>query len=351
MALPVKETIHIRQIIMTTTLQQIADHVGVSKQAVSYAINNKPGQVSKATRQRILDAAQRMNYQPNWRARSFARRRSQVIGLVYGRPADYVERSQMASALVEQLAKLDHELMLIPAMGPVDQWAHKLRDGRVDGALITHPMPLGLDDFVAEHRLPAVFMNLRSELDVPQVYFNDAGGAQQAMEHLLELGHQHISYYCYPKRDGEHYSNADRETGYRTAMRAAGLSEHEEVVIDEFDAFANDLASRPADQRPTALLIYNDHDSMHLMQQLWYRDIQVPRDLSVVSFNNDKSTQAMIPPMTCVATPAEQLARKAVDLLMDQIENPQITDHEPVIFEEQLVVRQSTAPFVPSHHV
>ncbi|MFP3326334.1 hypothetical protein R0K05_25105, partial [Planococcus sp. SIMBA_160] len=70
-----------------------------------------------ATIQRVREAAKELGYRPNWRARSLANRRSNCIGLVYGRPANYVEGSRLISALIERLTDIDHNLMLIPALG------------------------------------------------------------------------------------------------------------------------------------------------------------------------------------------------------------------------------------------
>ncbi len=329
---------------MSVTIQQIAERVGVSKPTVSYALNNKPGQVSPATRRRVLEAAEAMGYRPNWRARSFARQRSNIVGLVYGRPAEYVERSQMVSALVEQLSRLDHELMLIPATGPMDRWAHKLRDGRVDGALVTYPMPLGLDEFVAEHRLPAVFVNLRSELDVPQVSFDDLDGARRATRHLIELGHRGIMYYSAPKRHGHHYSEAERQDGYAAAMLDAGLERHLEVMTAEYDELAADLVARPAGGRPTALLVYNDYDTRCLLQHLWPLGVRVPEDLSLLTFSEEAANAGVIPPLTTMTTPAAELAARSVELLMRQIDSPGAESPSPIVLTQSLAVRASTRP-------
>lgn len=327
---------------MPVTIQQIAERVGVSKQAVSYALNDKEGQVSAATREKILKTAKRLGYQPNFRARSFARKRSQTIGLVYGRPADYVERSRIVSALVERLADLDHELMLIPAMGPVQQWAHKLRDGRIDGCLVTHPMPIGLDHFIAEHSVPAVFLNLRSNLDVPQVYFDDAAGCRLATGHLLELGHRRITYFSSPKHHGRHYSDHERRDAFVATMTDAGLAGSVETVIDEYDDFARDLAVRSADDRPTALVVYNDHDAIKLTRSLERHGLNVPGDLSLVSFSEDDSVLDSYPPLTAVTTPAKRLAEASLGLLMRRLASPNTPTSAPVVLDESLLIRDST---------
>ncbi len=306
---------------MAATIAQIARRVGTSKQAVSYALNNKPGEVSEATRQRILEVARELDYQPNYRARSFARRRTQVIGLVYGRPADYIERSEVVSALVERLADLDHELLLIPARGPLDQWANKLRDGRMDGVLVTHPMPLGLDEFISQHRLPAVLLNLRSDLPVPQVCFDDRQGTRLAMDHLLSMGHRRIAYLSTPKRHGEHYSNVDRREEYVAAMRDAGLGDRIQTIELDADDYVPRLLGTPNAERPTALLIYNGHDTAIFLRHAQTAGLRVPEDLSVMSFSVDTRAQSTVSWVTQVDTPAADLATASLELLMKQIES------------------------------
>ncbi len=327
---------------MPVTIQNIADRVGVSKQAVSYALNGKHGQVSEATRLNVLETARTLGYRPNWRARSFARQESGTIGLVYGRPADYVEHSAMVSALVQHLAALGRELMLIPAMGPVAEWGHKLHDGRVDGVLITHPMPLELDAFVAERRLPAVFLNLRSEQDVPQVSFDDAAGTRLAVEHLLGLGHRRIAYFCSPKSHGEHYSNAEREKAYGAAMAAAGLAAEASVVVDGYEAFVRRLAAGGPRKRPTALVVYNDYDALRLLQWLWRVGLRVPQDLSLVGFNDEPAAGDAVPPLTTVAAPVAEMARHAVTHLLETAASSSETPR--AVLPLSLCVRESTAP-------
>ncbi|MEM7577815.1 MAG: LacI family DNA-binding transcriptional regulator [Planctomycetota bacterium] len=331
---------------MAVTIQHIAERVGVSKQAVSYALNNRQGQVSEATRTKILAAAQDMGYQANWRARSFAKQRSNIVGLVYSRPRQYLEQTQIVPSLVHWLAEMDYELLLIPAAGPVENWGHKLRDGRVDGCFVSHPVPVGLDRFVLEHRLPTVLANLRSERSIPQVYFDDADGMRQAVEHLRGLGHTRIAYYCSPKSEGEHYSNDVRRDAYVAEMKRAGLDNQVTQIVGQTDDAAAAFASQPRDARPTAVIAYNDSDAIMLQRALWRHDLLIGRDLSLMGFNDDASRDAT-PPLTTVALPQDELARHCVDLLLDRIATPEAADDPPrlrMVLDEKLIVRESTLP-------
>ncbi len=231
--------------------------------------------------------------------------------------------------------------MLIPAMGPVEKWGHKLRDGRVDGVLITHPIPLGLEQFVAEHNVPAVFLNLRSDLDVPQVYFDDVAGAKLAVQHLLDLGHRRIAYFCQSKGHGEHYSNADRRESYASAMFDAGLESHINIFVGKPAEFAANLILCAPIDRPTAIVVYNDHDAIQLMQSLWRRGLRVPQDVSVVGFNDEPAACDSQPPLTTVAMPVADLVRSGLDQLMKADTNS--ATPSPAVLPLTLAVRESTA--------
>ncbi|MEM1098834.1 MAG: LacI family DNA-binding transcriptional regulator [Planctomycetota bacterium] len=330
---------------MSVTLKQVAELAGTSVPAASLVLNRKGDRYSAETIRRIESAAKELGYRPNHRGRSLAKQRTQCVGLAYGKPGDYVEQSRMVAALVEELAKVDYELMLIPAVGSVDRWAYKLHDGRVDGVIITHPMPDGLDQLVAERELAAVLMNLRSEEAVAQVFYDDVAGTRQAMAHLFELGHERITYFSAPKCDGAHYSDTDRRDTYVTEMRAAGLDQYLEVVTQQpgDEDFAYNLAARPASERPTALLIYCDHDTRHLIHALSLLDLQVPTDISIVSFTENKKSWESVEGLTALKTPADELAARVVSLLMKQIDSPGNTVPPPVSLKEKLVIGRSTA--------
>ncbi|MEM6391548.1 MAG: LacI family DNA-binding transcriptional regulator [Planctomycetota bacterium] len=339
---------------MAVTLSQVARHADTSVPTVSRVLNGKSDAYAEETVARVRKALKDLDYRPNWRARSLARRRSGSIGLVYGRPADYVEGSRMVSALVEQLADRELDLMLIPAIGPLSRWSHKLRDGRVDGCLITYPVPLDVDAFVAEHSVPAVMFNLRSDADVAQVIFDDKRGATDAVRHLLDAGHRRITYYRTSKKHGDHYSFADRVAGYTDALKEAGLTP--QSITAKPEDYARELAATPPAQRPTALVVYNDTDAMKLIDELRQFNISVPRDLSLVSFNNDERVRWSTPRLTTVAPDIDTAVDTALGLLLNAIDDgpskTSLPSTQPtasrVVLPETLTVRSSTRTCPPA---
>jgi DNA-binding LacI/PurR family transcriptional regulator len=325
---------------MAVSLSQVAELASTSVPTVSRVLNGKAQAYAPATIERVQRAAQQLGYRPNWRARSLATQRSNCIGLVYGRPAYYLEGSPLISALVQRLTAIDHDLMLIPAMGSLGDWSHKLSDGRVDGCLITHPVPLDVDRFVVAHKVPAVLINLQSTEDVPQIGFDDVAGAFEATQHLLQLGHRRIVYYATPKQHGEHYSYAARKKGYEAAMASAGIPPRS--IIEQPEAIGTAIlgGNNPA----TAMLAYNDFDAARALQQFAALGLSVPRDISLIGFNNDVMAQWMQPPLTSVAPDWDRAAKQALDSLLAVIDDKGNAGFSRWTLPENLVVRKSTAP-------
>lgn len=328
---------------MSVTLAQIAKGVGVSKQAVSYALNDRPGKVSEEMRRKILEVARQMNYQPNWTARALTRRRSNAIGLVYSREVDYVESSQLVTSLVERMTELDLNLMLIPAIGPLEEWSSKLRDGRVDGCLVTYPMPLDLDKFIATHEVPAALINLECAKGLPCVIFDDFDGASKATRHLLELGHERIEFVYRPRASGEHYSLRERLRGYEETYRAAGYEPRSSVMSPA--EWADRIAGMPADSRPSAAVVYNDSDAFKLIRELQARSLQVPREISLIGFNDSPMCELSHPPLTSVRPDWQAAAAQALKLVLDTLDDttPTPSDQDRCVISEFLEVRASVA--------
>lgn len=329
------------------TMADIAAACGVSKGTVSLALNRPADDcpLRDDTRQRVLKEANRLGYRVNWRGRMLAGKRSQCAAMLYGRAAPFPQEFRRLSMIAEALQKREHDLMLVPALEDSDQWGQRLMDYRVDGCLVSHPQPPGLDKFAAQSNLPMVMLNLKSELDAPQILFDDYGGAVQVTRHLVELGHRKIVFYVPASvLNIEHYSTPDRMRGYTDVMNDAGYASHVEVWADHHPELCDKFCGMPADERPTAILGYAQDWTMGLVKSLWDRGIRVPDDLSVAAFNDNANGHLMTPSLTSVALPWDQLAELSADYLVNMLEGSAKKPPRVTTLSEQLVVRQSTAP-------
>lgn len=330
------------------TLADVASYCGLAKSTVSMAISLPADRcpIGEETRKRVLAAAQELGYRPNWRARALAERKSRCIGLLYADrmpPLSGVSES-MVNAIATTLLEHEHHLLLLPLVGDSARWQEMLSDERLDGCIVSGPIPPNLMDVLEETQMRAVLANLTADLPLSQVLADDLGGARAVTRHLVELGHRDIVYLINPafSQRKYHYSIADRHQGYEEVMRQAGLGGHIRTVEGDAKSFLSDLAGRP-DHRPTAVICYSHRDAIDLTFLGPKAGVSIPRDLSVAAFNDVFPMDRLNPSITTIRTPADEMGRTAATLLMDEIHAPQPPKPRKIVLEAQLMIRESTA--------
>ncbi len=341
---------------MAASLKEIAKASGVSVATAARFLNGEQKEVWASTArraQRVRDIAKQMGYRPNHRAKSLARKRSMAIGMLYGREGIFLADNyhRVISKLGEQLAHNGYDMMMIPAVGPASQWSAKLMDGRVDACIVCDPAPDDLQQVLEQVDIPMIGINLSTDSNIPMIRYNEAQGAQLVMDHLLELGHQRfwLAAYDMPTyKSLEHVSFTTRlqtiqdnlkQRGYLNMFRFETC-----IVTDQIKM----IQALPAEQRPTAIIAQNDTRAMEVIKGLTQIGIKVPDEISVVGFNDDKSSEHYIPAITTISLPAYKASDKAVKYLLaclnDKVEQPSNTSAREVMLDERLVVRQSTGP-------
>lgn len=327
------------------TLADVARKVGVSKSAVSQTVNWEPGRlttIKEETRKRILRAVQEMGYRPSWRGQVLANQRSRAIAVVYSAPLGAVPRGvylEIVDHIEMQLGKLD----LCPSFLHVkDHWErfdHLTGDHRFDGCLTLGVLSSEVLDVLRKNQVPTVLINSDADDSWTRISVDDENGTRLVMQHLLSLGHKRIVYNAGPNPP-PHQSARVRAATYQRCMLEAGLA-FEEPFIGPTDQFIEKLMAKP--DRPTAILEFDHWGAVRMLQALWRKGLRVPDDISVATFNDTYPVTEVIPPLTTVSLPAEKMAEHAVRLLLERIEHPQ-TPSKAVVFQESLVVRESTAP-------
>lgn len=335
------------------TLQQIADHVGVSKATVSYLLSGGKSNVriSDATRKKVEEAARTLGYRPNALARALARRRTDIITLVMPFPAVFSGHSafmgSMLTSLVDAARAKGFDVMLhIKDAESLDAEIAVLVDGRADGALVlrnaTDPLILRLQ----EEGLPSVFFfALPAFPEVASVTCDDAKGGQLAGEYLLSLGHRHIGFV-----GGIEDSAASQQRclGLRHALKNAGfmLAPEDTFIVPFRDAPLEGVLNRMKDSnRPSALFVWSDDVAIKLMGQLHHHlDMHVPADLSIVGFDDALLAENSVPPLTTIHQPIDSIVRHAVERLAIRIRG-ESDPAGPVLFSPSLVVRDSCAQY------
>jgi DNA-binding LacI/PurR family transcriptional regulator len=347
------------------TLQTIADHVGVSRMTVSNAFS-RPDQLSATLRERVLAAAEELGYVgPDPAARALARGTTGAIGILLTKSLRYAFADEVATAflgaITDELAPTGLALTLLPA-GIRDDVA-PARDAAMDGALVFSCDPeLPAVEVLRRRRIPLVYVDQPPEPGIPSVNVDDRAGARSAAQHLVDLGHRRIGILTFSLH-GPHgitvdppvpgktdaYVTRQRMLGWRDALDAAAVRP---IVADLQHGHLTDTydlvrALLDRDDRPTALVCFSDATAQAAVHAAEDLGLRVPRDLSVVGFDDSPLALRMRPALTTVRQDSEAKGRAAAAALtaaMGHARTGATARVRHVLLPTELVVRESTAP-------
>jgi LacI family transcriptional regulator len=327
----------------------VAARAGVSLGTVSNVLN-RPDRVAPATRERVLRAIEELGFVRNEAARQLRAGRSRTIGLVVldvGNPFF----TDLAKGVEATAGKSGLSVILCNSNDDPSREQHYLsllQEQRAFGVLIP---PVGHDmraiEAVRRKGTPIVLVDRGSNRRQCSVSVNDRVGGELAVAHLIGEGHKRIGFVGGPMSINQ---VSERLAGARAAMRAAGLAEQNLVVIEtpRLDvasgrATGDQLAALPARRRPTAVFCANDLLALGLLQDTTRRQKSVPGDLAIVGYDDIDFAAAAAVPLTSVRQPRVQLGQAAMELLLEEASAPDGHRHRQIVFEPELVIRESTA--------
>lgn len=334
------------------TLRDVARAAGVSPTAVSFAYN-APHQLSEQTRERILDTAEELGYQPHPVARTLATGRTNTIGLVVPTNLTWILHDPLFSLVLGAVGAACDEakmrILLVPAAGDVA--VNTLATIAADGFLLfsihrDHPLAVSVERI----NRPVVMLNGDEQLQVPMFNVDDFGGAYKAAQHLIEKGHRRIAVATLgPREDGIIIPSFERRmAGYEQAVRDAGLPPSTLRPV-----FTRGLLSKgyhnfkkiwELEPRPTAVLCVSDVRALGILAGARKAGVSVPDDLAVVGFDDLPEAAESMPPLTTVQVETETRVRRAVDTLLKLINEEIGEDDAPGldITPTHLIIREST---------
>jgi DNA-binding LacI/PurR family transcriptional regulator len=327
------------------TIDDVASLAGVSYQTVSRVVNQHPS-VSPKTRAKVQAAIKSLGYQPNNVARSLASRRSTSLGLISFGTAFYGP-AQMVGNLEQTARQRGYSLSLASitslTLEELTGAVHTLLRQRVDGMLVIAPLQ-AVDSSRLEQLcpdLPLVLIDAEPTTQIPFTSIDQYGGARQAAQHLLELGHSQIAFIGGP---ADWHDALERQRGWLSALREAGLKPVAQPEGDWSTASGYQAAQNLLEQkRPfTALLIANDQMALGALLALSEAGLEVPQQVSVVGFDNIPESAFFQPPLTTVQQDFSALAQQSLQQLLALIETPDSAPKAQRI-PTQLIVRKSTA--------
>jgi DNA-binding LacI/PurR family transcriptional regulator len=323
-------------------ITDVARAAGVSHQTVSRVLNGHPN-VSAATRAGVLAVIRDLGYRPNAAARTLVTGRTNVIGVISFDTTLYGPASMLYG--MERAAHPDYSVAIasLPAFdGPsLTAAADRFLDQAVEGIVVIAPETAAvtaLADLAADIPLVAVGCGIRAPL--PSVAIDNVAGASMATQYLLDLGHRTVHCIAGP----DNWLDAqERVEGWRTTLRASGAPEPD-LLRGDWSArsgyeIGHHLAALP---EVTAVVCANDPIALGLIRALAERGRMVPRDVSVVGFDDVPEAAYFLPPLTTVRQDFGTLGKRALHLLMDRISDLPVVQPLPVMPE--LIVRASAAP-------
>jgi len=325
------------------SIGDVAREAGVSAQTVS-RVSTGADNVRPDTRQRVLDAMEKLGYSPNHAARALRYGSFGAIGIIAHQLARTGE-SRTVEAVVEAARQKGYTTSLVDVRSPsstdLDDAVKQLDHQSIDGLVIIRAETATPDSLALPRRLPVVVSDSRFVGHHPAVGADQRGGTQAAVEHLLGLGHRTVHHLAGPEASAP---AEVRVQVWREALRDAGHEVPEPLRGDWTSRSGYELGVRVADDPAvTAVFAANDEMAAGLMRALYERGLRVPDDVSVVGFDGIPLAEYFWPPLTTVRQDFHRIGEELVALLARQLEGEVMTDHRTVVPTE-LVVRASTAP-------
>lgn len=330
-----------------TQIKDVARAAGVSTATVSHVIN-KTRAVSEATRQRVMRAIETCNYYPNSHARSLASGRSHTLGLLVSDISN-----PFFPELVKSIETVAFEKGYDVILSNTDyndertlNYVQRFIERKVAGvALMTSELDRNLIDELARYHVPVVFLDIGSAgVCMSNLLVNYGEGIEEAIKHLVSLGHRNIAYIGGP---GHLASAAKRLEAFCNTMVGQLPGADRPVIYEgDFRLEGGRLAAREMFEEgelPTAVVVANDMMALGVMQECRERGLHVPEDISIVGFDDIAFAALSNPPLTTVRLPRAELGLKAVEALLATIQDSDRQGVE-INIPTYLVLRDSTGP-------
>ena len=337
---------------MAATLSDIAQRTGLSVSTVSRVLNDKAEKyrISDESKQVVLDAAEELNYSPNPMARGLQLKKTMSIGLVVPDLANPFF-AHLTSSIQGIAYELGYSLIVCSTNDNIDleeEHVRFLRSKSVDGMIVI-PAALNYSHLkdVINAELPLVLLDrFFEELEVPAVVADNYAGAFQATAHVLEQGHKRIGFIQGLSGTS---TNTERLRGYRAALEKYGVPFTERLIVgedyNEESGYEAVRAILDTDEPPTALFTTSDVVLLGALKALDERALDVPKDISLITFDDVNFASYLKCPITAVAQPKEAMGKAAVEMLVEQIEGRLGEQPQPVVLSTELIVRQSIARY------
>lgn len=323
-------------------IRHVAAVAGVSHMTVSRVLNNHPN-IKPETRQRVLDAIEETGFRPNSAARALANQRNRRIGVLveasdtWG-PSTALRGIELAAggqgySVTSVSLRSDEE-------GTTQAAVDQLKDQGIDALCVIAPRSASLSELRQLNvGLPVLAVKGGGDPTFYTAAVDQRQGTALLVDHLAELGHRSVLHVSGPL---DWFDARDRERAFYARSREWQLREQPVVVGDWTADFAYDYAvSLKRKPEYTAVFAANDEMALGVMHACWERGIEVPRELSVVGFDDIPMAAHFAPPLTTIRQDFRYAAERAMDILLAALDRKAPPAHDALSVE--LIQRHSTA--------
>lgn len=338
------------------TIRSVAQRAQVSISTVSQILNGNSRYVSADKRERVLRAAEELQYRPNAIARSMVKQRTATVGMIFTSVVDHLFIHTMRrvqtilgpegyTIFLADTPDIESEMQAITA----------LQDRQVDGFIFVSMTSVSESAHllrIKEAGVPLVVINrpLGQDCDLNQIHWNDWEAGYLATRHLLNLGHTHIATISGPLQGLPHWQSAfDRHQGWQQALAEQGISASPGWSFDGnytyeggYEATMQMLKQAGAKSKlPTALFVANDEMAVGTLRALHYAGVRVPQEIALVNVGDTPFTTHMAPALTSLAHPIAEAGEMAAHLLLEQIVANDPLPAQNIMLSFDLRIRES----------
>src|SRR5882762_8984849 len=329
-------------------IREIAKRARVSTATVSRTINRHPS-VQPQLAKRVWRIVEELGYFPNTQARALVSGRSRIFGLIVSEITNPFF-PEIVHVFEETALQHNYEILVTSTVHDPERMKTSVRrmlEHRVEGvAVMTFGMEESRLDDLKLRNVPLVFVDVGPPRPrVSNIRIDYLHGIRQAVQHLVALRHERIAFITGPLTLK---SAAARRDAFWQSMRELGMPLDPQLIVEGTHtleggekAFAQLLK---LDAPPTAVLCSNDMTAIGVMRKSYAEGISVPKELSVVGFDNIRLSEYVLPPLTTIEMSQAEIGRLAFQALLNDVRREEPSEHgTEYILKTQFVLRESTA--------
>jgi LacI family transcriptional regulator len=329
-------------------IREIAKRAKVSTATVSRTINRVPT-VDPALAKRVMKVVEDMGYYPNTAARALVSGKSRIFGLIVSEITNPFF-PEIVQAFEDIAVQNHYEILLTSTVHDpkrMELAVRRMIERRVDGvAILTFGMEDSLIADLRFRKVPLVFVDVGPQAaGITNIRVNYQEGIREAVGHLAKLGHERIAFVAGP---ATLKSAIARRAAFEASMQENGLQVDQELIVTGDHKVEGGIAAMAGlaamSKRPTAILCSNDMTAVGVMREAYDRGISIPRELSVIGFDDIRLAEFTTPPLTTVRMSQKHLAEFAFQALRGEVDGRDASENgKEVELETSLILRGSTA--------